>query len=246
MCNGEKWAEEAKLTASDGQAKNHFGISVSINGTTGNVAALVGSYRHDGKGNNSGAVYSFLREGNTWIERAKVTASDVEAGDRFGVSVSLSANHAIAGSSLKNGGTGVAYIYNANDFALSGDPFGKQVVLWGQIRRNALYQNFPNPFNPDTWIPYQLAEDAFVTLTISDLTGCVVRTFKVGHQPAAMYTSKERAIYWDGRNDTGEPVSSGIYFYYLQAGDFATTKKMIIIKESVRLILFEDIDATLL
>ena len=228
--NGEKWTEEAKLTASDGQAKDDFGISVSINGTTGNVAALVGSYRHDGKENNAGAVYSFLRKGGAWIERAKVTASDVEAGDRFGVSVSLGVNHAITGSSLKNGGTGAAYIYNAFDVALSVEPFGKQVVLWGQIRKNALYQNFPNPFNPETWIPYQLAEDAFVTLTISDLTGYVVRTFKVGHQPAAMYTSKTNAIYWDGRNDTGEPVSSGIYFYHLQADDFARAKKMIIIK----------------
>ena len=228
--NGEKWTEEAKLTASDGQVKDDFGISVSINGTTGNVAALVGSYRHDGKGNNSGAVYSFLRKGGAWIERAKVTASDVEAGERFGVSVSLGVNHAITGSSLKNGGTGAAYIYNAFDVALSVEPFGQQVALWGQIRKNALYQNFPNPFNPETWIPYQLAEDAFVTLTISDLTGYVVRTFKVGHQPAAMYTSKANAIYWDGRNDTGEPVSSGVYFYHLQADDFATAKKMIIIK----------------
>ena len=228
--NGEKWTEEAKLTASDGQAKDDFGISVSINGTTGNVAALVGSYRHDGKGNNSGAVYSFLRKGGAWIERAKVTASDVEAGERFGVSVSLGVNHAITGSSLKNGGTGAAYIYNAFDVALSVEPFGQQVALWGQIRKNALYQNFPNPFNPETWIPYQLAKDAFVTLTISDLTGYVVRTFKVGYQPAAMYTSKANAIYWDGRNDTGEPVSSGVYFYHLQADDFATAKKMIIIK----------------
>ena len=167
---------------------------------------------------------------DAWVERAKLIASDVEASERFGVSVSLSANHGITGSSLKNGGTGAAYIYNAFDLALPVEPLGKQVVLWGQIRKNALYQNFPNPFNPETWIPYQLAEDAFVTLTISDLGGYVVRTFNVGHQPAAMYTSKERAIYWNGRNDTGEPVSSGIYFYHLQAGDFTTTKKMIIIK----------------
>ena len=228
--NEDKWTEEAKLTASDGQPKDDFGISVSINGATGNIGALVGSYRHDAKGSNSGAVYSFLRKGNAWVERAKLIASDVEAAERFGVSVSLSANHGIIGSSLKNGGTGAAYIYNAFDLALSVEPLGKQVALWGQIRRNALYQNFPNPFNPETWIPYQLAEDAFVTLTISDLTGYVVRTFDVGYQPAAMYTSKERAIYWNGRNDTGEPVSSGIYFYHLQAGDFATTKKMIIIK----------------
>ena len=132
---------------------------------------------------------------------------------------------------MNNGGTGSAYIYDTiNDLALPVELAQKQVVLWGQIRKNALYQNFPNPFNPETWIPYQLAEDAFVTLTISDLTGYVVRSFNVGYQPAAMYTSKANAIYWDGLNDTGEPVSSGIYFYHLQADDFTTTKKMIIIK----------------
>ena len=229
--NGTTWIEEAKLTASDGQAKDDFGISVSINGSAGNITAIVGSHRHDSKGNNAGAVYSFFRSGGVWGEKAKMTAGDGAVGDRFGGSVSISRNHAITGSSLNNGGTGSAYIYDTiNDLALPVELAEKQVVLWGQIRRNALYQNFPNPFNPETWIPYQLAEDAFVTLTISDLTGYTVRTFKVGYQPAAMYTSKARAIYWDGLNDTGEPVSSGIYFYHLQADDFTTTKKMIIIK----------------
>jgi len=100
----------------------------------------------------------------------------------------------------------------------------------------------PNPFNPETWIPYRLAKDASVTLTIYDTTEEVVRTLQVGHQPAAAYESKEKAIYWDGRNDYGERVASGIYFYTLTAksphtplskggrGDFTATRKMLIMK----------------
>ena len=93
-----------------------------------------------------------------------------------------------------------------------------------------LLPNYPNPFNPETWIPYRLAEDAFVTLTIYDQTGQVIRTIDVGHQPAAAYESRSKAIYWDGRNEIGEPVASSIYFYTLTAGDFSATRKMLILK----------------
>ena len=93
-----------------------------------------------------------------------------------------------------------------------------------------LLRNYPNPFNPETWIPYRLAEDAFVTLTIYDLNGQVVRTLEVGHQIAAVYESRSKAIYWDGRNEVGEQVASGIYFYYLSAGDYSATRKMLILK----------------
>ena len=93
-----------------------------------------------------------------------------------------------------------------------------------------LLQNYPNPFNPETWIPFRLAEDAFITLTIYDMTGTVVRDIQVGHQSAAVYESRNKAIYWDRRNDFGERVASRIYFYHLQAGDFQSTRKMISIK----------------
>jgi len=94
----------------------------------------------------------------------------------------------------------------------------------------ALLPNYPNPFNPETWIPYRLAEDAFVTLTIYDGIGQVVRTFDVGHRIASAYESRSKAIYWDGRNDVGERVASGVYFYTLTAGDFSATRRMLIIK----------------
>ena len=93
-----------------------------------------------------------------------------------------------------------------------------------------LLRNYPNPFNPETWIPYRLAEDADVSLTIYDVNGELVRAIDVGHQIAAVYASRAKAIYWDGCNHLGEQVASGVYFYSLRAGDFSATRKMVILK----------------
>jgi hypothetical protein len=93
-----------------------------------------------------------------------------------------------------------------------------------------LAANFPNPFNPETWIPYQLAADADVTLTIHALDGQLVRHLVLGYQIAGTYYSRSRAAYWDGKNDFGETVASGVYFYTLTAGDFSATRKMLIRK----------------
>ena len=94
----------------------------------------------------------------------------------------------------------------------------------------ALLANYPNPFNPETWIPYQLAESAEVALIIYDMNGQLIRHLAMGHQAAGMYQSRSRAAYWDGRNYLGESVGSGIYFYQLRAGDYSTTRKMVILK----------------
>ena len=96
--------------------------------------------------------------------------------------------------------------------------------------KTALLANYPNPFNPETWIPYHLAKPADVTLTIYATNGSVVRTIALGHQVAGIYQSRNRAAYWYGRNAVGEPVASGIYFYTLTAGDYTATRKMLIIK----------------
>ena len=96
--------------------------------------------------------------------------------------------------------------------------------------KTELLLNYPNPFNPETWIPYRLAADANVTVTIYDLSGGVVRRLNVGHQVAAVYESREKAVYWDGRTEFGERVASGIYFYHLSAGDYSATRKMVILK----------------
>ena len=93
-----------------------------------------------------------------------------------------------------------------------------------------LLRNYPNPFNPETWIPYQLAHAADVTLTIYDTKGVLVRQLDLGHQQAGYYTNRTRAAYWDGRNHLGESVGSGVYFYHLSAGDYSTIRKMVILK----------------
>ncbi|MYI93235.1 T9SS type A sorting domain-containing protein [Candidatus Poribacteria bacterium] len=93
-----------------------------------------------------------------------------------------------------------------------------------------LLENYPNPFNPETWIPYQLESPSDVTVSIYDMNGHRIRTMELGHQRAGTYYSKDRAAYWDGRNDSGELVASGLYFCTLSTGDFTATRKMLLRK----------------
>ena len=102
---------------------------------------------------------------------------------------------------------------------------------WAELpQETSLLPNYPNPFNPETWIPYHLATPADVTLTIYAINGQVVRRLDLGYQAAGFYRSRARAAYWDGRNNVGERVASGLYFYTLTTGDFAATRKMLIRK----------------
>lgn len=102
--------------------------------------------------------------------------------------------------------------------------------LKGLPTRLALYQNFPNPFNPETWLPYGLAANTNVRLSIFNAQGHSVRRFDLGHQVAGSYLTRENAVYWDGRTESGESVSSGFYFYQLQAGSFTADRRMVILK----------------
>ena len=110
------------------------------------------------------------------------------------------------------------------------EPKGKQFVTLGQIKKNQLLQNFPNPFNPETWIPFKLADKSDVTIRIYTPTGQLVRSLSPGTIPAGDYSSQSQAVHWDGRNDKGETVSSGVYLYTIDAGDFSATRKMLIQK----------------
>ena len=94
----------------------------------------------------------------------------------------------------------------------------------------ALLPNYPNPFNPETWIPYRLAHSADVTLTIYDTKGAPVRRLDLGYQPTGYYTDRAKAAYWDGHNDSGESVASGVYFYQLRAGNYTALRRMVILK----------------
>ena len=95
-------------------------------------------------------------------------------------------------------------------------------------RETRLSQNFPNPFNPETWIPYTLAEDAVVSVEIYDMRGQRIRQLDLGYRQAGYYLTRESAAYWNGRNERGELVASGVYFYVIRAGEFTATKKMVI------------------
>ena len=127
----------------------------------------------------------------------------------------------------------LAMAHAANDGSLA---FRRGIVVLEQFlavltpKETTLLPNYPNPFNPETWIPYHLAVNADVTLTIYDTQGVVVRQLGLGYQPAGYYTARSKAAYWDGRNESGDSVASGVYFYQLTAGDYAATKRMVILK----------------
>ena len=96
--------------------------------------------------------------------------------------------------------------------------------------KTQLFANYPNPFNPETWIPYELATDTHVKITIYNTQGVVIRTLQFGHQSAGYYTGRDRAAYWDGRNALGEQVASGLYFYQLETDEMSLMRKMVILK----------------
>jgi hypothetical protein len=110
------------------------------------------------------------------------------------------------------------------------EPQDKKAITLGKIKHATLYQNYPNPFNPDTWIPYTLAADMDVVIRIYNLSGQLVRTLELGHQPAGYYITKDKAAYWDGKDNFGAKVASGLYYYTLRAGEFKVTRKMAIMK----------------
>ena len=124
------------------------------------------------------------------------------------------------------------------EYPLSQRTLGAPTLFTKDANRSALLtpketsvlQNFPNPFNPETWIPYQLAKPAEVTVRIYNASGILIRTLALGHKPSGIYNRQHNAIYWDGKNEIGEPVSSGVYFYTLSAGQSTMTRRMVIRK----------------
>ena len=129
------------------------------------------------------------------------------------------------------------WLHEAQQVNLTNPTFQRGILMLEQLlvalttpRETALLPNYPNPFNPETWIPYQLAESADVRISIYAIGGKLVRTLELGNQPMGIYASRSRAAYWDGKNQLGESVASGVYFYTLTVGDFTATRKMLIQK----------------
>ena len=144
----------------------------------------------------------------------------VEQGDVIEIQVSDSAGNII----------GEPKVYTVTQEMLENALISIALEASPEPEKAMLLQNYPNPFNPETWIPYQLATSADVRISIYAADGKLVRRLDLGHQPVGMYRHRSRAAYWDGKNDVGESVASGVYFYTLTAGDFSATRKMIVRK----------------
>ena len=122
------------------------------------------------------------------------------------------------------------HIREADSSVVAVEPQGKLTTAFGAVKRNALFQNYPNPFNPETWIPFQIASDATTLISIYAVDGSLIRKIALGRRPAGIYLSRDRAAYWDGRDERGEQVASGVYFYRLKIDDFTATRRMVIEK----------------
>ena len=249
---GDVYTQESKLNAERLQKGANFGLTVAIDANR----ALVGAPSTDTRaGVDSGAAYAFLKVGANWVLQATITpvkqpdghrGEKLTSGDNMGSAVALDGvvgrkfNFAAIGvrwDANRNGNNaGSVYVFDTEDevslnLPLSVEPRGDlALTIFGDIKRTALLQNFPNPFNPETWIPYTLANDADVSVRIYDIGGKLVRQLEVGHQSAGNYLNRETAAYWNGKDRLGESVSSGIYFYTLRADGFSDTRRMVILK----------------
>ncbi len=153
----------------------------------------------------------------------------------FNVTVSAPAAHPQAVETLTAGEV-QRWLHDAKQLGHKDATMARGIVVLENLlaflapAETVLFHNYPNPFNPETWIPYQLKTPAAARITIYNSRGVLVRELALGYQAAGRYTSRARAAYWDGRNTVGEPVASGLYFYTLTAGDFSATRRMVILK----------------
>ena len=237
--SGEAWTNVSGTTAapSVGNADLHSLLTGLQVPDTTPVLALTGSIVDARMGGSQPEIRVILKNLSTGREVAAVTGGDeasyqltivdIETGRAAQIGDILEIS--IISSDASIGVEPLRYTVTVEDVKRSLIQL-PELVVYEIPAGTELLHNYPNPFNPETWIPYRLAEDAFVTLTIYDGSGQVVRTLDVGHQVAAVYESRARAIYWDGRNEVGERVASGLYFYHLSAGDYSATRKMVILK----------------
>ena len=254
---GDTYTQEAKLTADKLQEGAGFGFRVAIDINR----ALVGAPFTDTKvGNDSGAVYTFLKVGPNWVLQATIMPErgpGKENNDLMGYAVALDGefgrafNYAAIGvpwdATPEHLDEGSVYLFDTEDINNLNIPLSKNIedfkiplsveptddlalIMLGEVKRTALLQNFPNPFNPETWIPYTLANDAEVKVRIYDVQGVLVRQLDIGRQRAGRYLNRQTAAYWDGRDQSGASVASGVYFYTLEADAFSETRRMVIRK----------------
>jgi hypothetical protein len=251
------YTQEAKLTADELQEGASFGWTVAIDVNR----ALVGAPSTDTKiGEDSGAVYAFLKIGPNWILQTIIIPErglGKEGGESMGYAVALDGefgrdfNYAAIGAPRddvpKRVDGGSVYLFDTEDVENLNIPLSKNIedfnipasvepadelalIMLGEVKRTVLFQNFPNPFNPETWIPYTLADTAALKARIYDVQGVLVQQLDIGQQQKGRYLSRQTAAYWDGRDQSGASVASGVYFYTLEADAFSKTRRMVIRK----------------
>ena len=197
-----------------------FIVTSDIQGMeTGTAYTLVAENLRTGTIATENITTGLKRSSAVWADLNR--KSVVEAGDKLQISLYDDRGRVVSGPFQRTVAT--TDIRNA---------FLSVELTVGDVRpqETVLAQNFPNPFNPETWIPYQLSASTEVSIQIYDVSGRLVRTLDLGWQPVGSYMTPSSAAYWDGRNAVGERVASGIYFYTLQTSDFAATRRMVILK----------------
>ena len=242
----EEPAAEEEAPADDAAADAEVEADAEANGDAAPAAPALATYKSawafivtsDIKGMETGTAYTLVAEN---LRTGTIATENVSSATRRSSAVWANLNRKSvveAGDKLK------VALYDDTNRIVSG-PF-QRTVTTSDIRNaflslqlrvgdvqpqdTLLAQNFPNPFNPETWIPYQLSESTEVKISIYDVSGRLVRSLDLGWQPTGSYMTPSSAAYWDGRNAVGERVASGIYFYTLQTSDFAATRRMVILK----------------
>ena len=218
---GAAWTNQPQVAAAPGTALTEGAWAFVISGRLESERNLDGYLVIARNLQTDAIITGSVRDGYFAVAAADLSRrSIVEVGDSFEISVTDTTGE-IASEKFSFTVTPDTLINAVLSVRLDGVGTPKQTVL---------LQNYPNPFNPETWIPYHLSEAALVTLSIYDTTGQRIRTLSLGFQAAGFYQSRSRAAYWDGRNDLGEQVSSGVYFYQLSTPSEHQMKRMVIVK----------------
>ena len=218
---GTKWTYQAQVAAAPIATPLNQTWAFVVSGYLGGTRHFDG-YRVTIQNTRTNAVMKARVHGNYF---AAATAdlnyrSVVELGDRLELTV----------TDIDGNITSERFNFTVTPMNLAHAALNVTLDSIGTPKQSLLLQNYPNPFNPETWIPYRLSEDGQVSVSIYDPNGARIRTLSLGYQSAGFYQDHGRAAYWDGRNDLGEPVASGVYFYQLTTPAFQQTRRMLILK----------------
>ncbi|MBN1349710.1 T9SS type A sorting domain-containing protein [candidate division KSB1 bacterium] len=217
--NGSSWSEQQKLTASDGGEGDNFGNDIAISRNR----MVVGAYRDSDNGSNSGSIYVFDYDGSHWVEAEKIIAYDGDAGDYYGLCVDIDQDFILVAARNdddKGNNAGAAYIYGSMSTSVPFDLSTPKEATVFQI-----LPAYPNPFNPETTIRYAIPGDVDVKIAVFNMLGQRVRILENGHRQQGYYS-----VHWDGRDDAGNSLTSGIYLCRIQAGEYRQSIKLAILK----------------